>query len=347
MKRGKKKNGSLSEQVKAHAEKEIPPTKEYDGSDTFISTGSTLLDLAISGGRRRAGGIPGGILVEIFGPEGCGKTVMLCEIAGAIQRQGGDCKYMDPEARLNKTFARTFDMDVDTMEIEIPDTVQGMFEPVRSWDPDNGRINGILGDSLAALSTQIEMEGVDKMGMRRAKDFSTELRKTCRIITKKNFLMVCSNQIREVTDAGPYEQKTKSTGGRAIGFYASLRIRCTRPSPIYVTKKIRGKEYKRAIGVNTYMDIYKSSVWEPYHSAVVPIIFNYGIDDVRANLQYVKTMTGEKVYTVNGESVGKSLEDAIRNVEENNLERKLRKETIVLWHAFEEKFKQTRKRKQR
>ena len=67
----------------------------------MISTGSTLLDLIISGTRVRGGGLPGGILVEIFGPSGTGKTVLLCEIGGVIQRQNGDVRYGDPEARLN------------------------------------------------------------------------------------------------------------------------------------------------------------------------------------------------------------------------------------------------------
>ena len=73
--------------------------KKYDGNDeVMISTGSTLLDLAISGGRKRGGGLPGGILVEIFGPSGCGKTVLLCEIAGGVQRQKGKIMFRDPEA---------------------------------------------------------------------------------------------------------------------------------------------------------------------------------------------------------------------------------------------------------
>jgi len=71
------------------------------------------------------------------------------------------------------------------------------------------------------------MEDKDGMGMRRAKEFSEECRKTCRVIADKNFLMVCSNQVRQNADAGPFGQKYRTPGGEAIGFYASLRLRCS------------------------------------------------------------------------------------------------------------------------
>jgi recombination protein RecA len=337
----------LSDQVKRHAATVIKQQAEYDGTDTFISTGSTLLDLAISGGRHRGGGIPGGILMEIFGPAGCGKTVLLCELAGAVQRQGGECRFLDPEARLNKNFARIFDLNIEDMTYEMPDTVTKVFTPVRKWDPPAGKIHGVFADSLAALTTDMELEDKDQMGMRRAKEFSQELRKTCRTITDHNLLFVCSNQVRENLDAGPYEQKFKSTGGNAIGFYSSLRLRCMNPQKIKVKRNIAGKEVTRVIGVETMVEVFKSSVWKPYHSAIVPIIFDYGIDNVRQSLTYVKQTTGNKTYTVQGETVGRSIEEAITAVETDNLERKLRRDVIDLWEDVEAKFKQDRKPKRR
>lgn len=107
----RKDSPKLSDQMKRRVEEPVAPLMEYDGSiGTVISTGSTLLDLAISGGRVRGGGIPGGIFVEAFGPPSSGKTVLLCEIAGAIQRQGGEVMFYDPEARLNKKFAEVFQL---------------------------------------------------------------------------------------------------------------------------------------------------------------------------------------------------------------------------------------------
>src|SRR5574343_1146298 len=136
MKRIRKSEPDLNEQIKRHATTPAKKKRKYDGNmANVISTGSTLLDLAISGGRVRGGGIPGGILVEIFGPSGAGKTVLLSEIAGAIQRKGGDIMFHDPEARLNKQFAQMFDVDIEDIAYTTPDTVTEVFKAVRSWEP--------------------------------------------------------------------------------------------------------------------------------------------------------------------------------------------------------------------
>lgn len=338
----------LSDQVKANAGAPVKKKKQYDGSGPFISTGSTLLDLSISGGRVRGGGIPGGILVEIFGPSGAGKTVLLCEIAGAVQRQGGEILFRDPEARLNKQFARIFDLDVDTITYDTPGTVPEVFKSVREWQPETkALVHGVFADSLAALSTEWEMEGKDQYGMRRAKEFSEECRKTCRTLTEKNFLMVCSNQVRQNLDAGPYGQKYKSPGGEAIGFYSSLRLRCMGSTKIKDKKKIAGKDVTRIIGVETDIEVFKSSVWKPYRQTSIYIMFDYGIDDIRANLQFIKQYTKATTYVVGGEKAGVSMEEAISYVEEQGLESALREETIDLWEEIESKFEQERKPKRR
>ena len=340
----------LSSQMVRKTSKPVPDKKIYDGTETFISTGSTLLDLAISGGRVRGGGIPGGILVEIFGPSGAGKTVLLCEIAGAVQRQGGEIKFKDPEARLNKQFAQIFDLDLEDEDYDTPDLIPDVFGSVRKWAPKNpNKINGVFADSLAALSTNMEMgnEDGDKMGMRRAKEFSEECRRTCRILTQNNILMVCSNQVRVNVDAGPYGIKYKSPGGEAIPFYASLRLRCMSASKIKDKKKIAGKDVTRIIGVETPIEVFKSSVWKPYRTASVCIMFDYGIDDIRANLQFVKQMTKATTYVVEEEKAGASMTDAIAYVEKHGLENDLREQTIDLWEAIEEEFETPRKPKAR
>ena len=330
--------------------KKGPPKKpaEYDGNtETMISTGSTLLDLAISGGRVRGGGIPGGILIEAFGPSGSGKTVLLCEIAGAIQRHGGQIMFHDPEARINNQFAAMFGLDAADMDYSSPDTVTEVFGGVRSWEPESiKKINGIFTDSLAALSTNLEMtkdEG-DKMGMRRAKEFSEELRKTCRIIKQRNLLMVCSNQVRVNADAGPYGQKYISPGGESIGFYSSLRLRFSRPEKIKMEQTVAGKKVTRVIGVETQIEVFKSSIWKPYRSAPLTILFDYGIDDIRQNLQFIKTYTKNTVYTVNEEKLDVSLEKSIRKVEELGLIDDLKEQTIDLWESIEAKFEKSQER---
>jgi protein RecA len=323
--------------------------EEFDGNfGTVISTGSTLLDLAISGGRIRGGGMPGGILVEIFGPSGSGKTVMLSEIAGAVQRQGGQIMFHDPEARLNKQFAQMFGLILAEKDHHKPDRVPEVFSAVRKWEVENPKvINGVFADSLAALSTTTEMDNDDgdKMGMRRAKEFSEELRKTCRILTQNNYLMVCSNQVRINIDAGAYGQKYTTPGGESIGFYSSLRLRTLRPEKIKRKIKIKGKEESRVIGVEVQVEVHKSSIWKPYHTAPVVIIFDYGIDDIRTNLQYVKEKVGGTVYSHNGENLDRSLEEAIGIIEESGNEQSLKEEVIELWEEEEKKFDSKRKPK--
>lgn len=352
MKRARTKETPLHEQMKEHSEKAIEEKSHEGNFERVVSTGSTLLDLAISGGHVRGGGIPLGILVEIFGPSGCGKSVLLSEIAGNIQRTGGSIMFHDPEARLNVQFANMFGLEITDKNYDAPDLVTQVFKGVRYWQPEEKQknaVNGIFADSLAALSTDLEMENKegDKMGMRRAREFSEELRKTCRIIKQKNYLMVCSNQVRVNIDAGPYGQKYVSPGGEAVGFYSSLRLRATKPEKIYGKARIVGKELKRPIGVRVEYEVFKSSVWKPYRKAPVTILFDYGIDDIRENLQFVKDYTNGSKYMVGDRELYVGMEKSIRAVEEEGLEEELRNEVIDLWESIEEKFSSERKPKSR
>lgn len=348
-----KRTRKLSTQLEDKHKKKIADHSKYDGLSTTISTGSTLLDLAISGGRFKEGGVPLGILVEIFGPSGSGKTVLLSQIAGNIQRAGGKIMFHDPEARLNKQFAKMFGLDTSVIDYTIPNTVPEVFGSVRQWmpaveNPEDAPLCGVFADSLAALSTEMEMEKDegDKMGMRRAKEFSEELRKTCRIITQQNVLMVCSNQIRQNLDAGPYGQKYKSPGGEAIGFYSSLRLRCSNAQKMKVKRKIRGKDHERILGVKVDVEVFKSSVWKPFHSAEVYIVYDYGIDDIRGNLRFIKTGTSDSIYKIGEQKLGKSLDKAIKTVEEEGLEPLLKEKTIALWNEIESQFVEKRKPKE-
>jgi len=345
-----KTSKSLQIQMKEHSTKKSKE-KAFEGNfDIVISTGSTLLDLAISGGMVKGGGLPSGILIEIFGPSGCGKSVILSEIAGNVQRLGGEVKFYDPEGRLNPQFAKMFGLELEDSAYSMPDTVPQVFKGVREWQPKSDKVvNGIFADSLAALSTDLEMENKDgdKMGMRRAKEFSEELRKTARILKQKNLLMVCSNQVRINVDAGPYGQKYMSPGGESVGFYSSLRLRVSRPEKIKEKKRVAGKEVTRVTGVRAEFEVFKSSIWKPYRTAPVTIIFDYGIDDIRENLQFVKDYSDNSVYTVNDLELNKGVEKSIKMVEEQGLEGVLKQQVIALWKNIESKFDSSRKMKSR
>lgn len=347
-KRTRSDKGSLRKQVKEHSEETLD--KASIDFSRVISTGSTLLDLAISGGAVRGGGIPPGIMVVGYGPSGAGKTVLACEIAGAIQRMGGELKYRDSEARLNSKFAETFDLDYDAVDYTQPNTISEAFTDLHKWNPDLDKINGYIVDSLAALSTSMEMDNDegDKMGMRRAKEFSEHLRKGARNIKNKNLILFCTNQIRENSDAKtPYSRKDVNPGGKAIEFYSSLILRFTSFSKIKEKVTIKGKEVTRVVGIEGIIEVDKSSIWKPYRQAPITIYFDYGIDDIRENLKFVKQYTGSTSYTLGGEPIGKSLDNAIRAIEKGRLEQQLKEEVIDLWEEIESKFDSNRKKKVR
>lgn len=331
--------------------KKTEQEQAYEGNtELMVSTGSTLLDLAISGNRKRGGGLPSGIIVEIFGPEGAGKTVLLCEIAGAIQRKQGEVLFLDPEARLNKAFASMFDLNVETLTVEEPNTVTEMFQHVREWKPKGrGKVNGIITDSLAALSTDMEMDNDDgdKMGMRRAKEFSEGLRRVARVIKQNDYILACSNQIRVNAGASAYGEQFTVPGGKAFAFYASVRLRVHKPEKVKKKVRVAGKEVEKVIGTKVNIEVYKNSCDAPYRSATIYIIFDYGVDDVRANLQYLKDFTKATQYAIGDTALGVGMEEAIAKVEELKLEKKLKTKVIELWEEIENKFKITRTKKER
>jgi protein RecA len=350
MERLKKEDQPLSRQMERHAKTKPKKEEELKGNfNLIISTGSTLLDLAISGKRIRGGGLPGGIVVEAFGPSQSGKTALLSEIAGAVQRKGGDALFHDPEARLDNEFAAMFGMHIPEEKYFQPDTVTEVFKESRKWIPDNTNydevVNGIFADSLAALSTKMEMEEEDgdKMGMRRAKEFSEQLRKFCRIINKKNYLMVCSNQVRVNMDGqNKYSPKYTVPGGLAFSFYASVRLKFGTPSKIYKEITFNGKKIKEVVGIEVEIEVIKT-VDSPYRKAPIYIMYDYGIDDIRGNLQYIKDHTKNTTFMVGDRKLDPSLEKSVKMVEHYNLEKELKNEVIDLWQAIQDELKVERK----
>lgn len=335
------KRRTFEDEITEGIEHRLKRKKENFDFTNVVSTGSTVLDLNISGGRRHWGGVPKGMIMEVYGPEGSGKTGLLSEMCASAQARGGEAKFIDPEVRLDHEYARIYGMHIPKKDYYQPDTVSEMFGIVRGWEPSNPKVVNVAGtDSIAALSTELELEKGDKMGMKRAKDFSAGFRIISRHIKRNGILMVCTNQVRE----GDHGETTP--GGRATRFYSSLRLRIAKIEDLVKTTKIYGKERKKVVGIESVVYVKKSTVDEPYRECNIYIVFNHGVDDVLGNLQYIKDITNDSVYNA-VEKTYKSKWDAIRYIEENNLENKLRNNVYDLWHEFENKFKIQRKPKVR
>jgi RecA/RadA recombinase len=342
----KRRSKEETEEITRKIEKSTPNTKEaytsIDKDTLLISTGSTLLDLAIAGGRVRGGGIPGGIMVEIFGPSGSGKTGLITEIAGAAQDKGGEVFFADPEARIDKEYSRIYGFHMTKENYTRPDTVTEVFQSIEEWKPASEKlINVFAADSIAALSTNMEMGEGDKRGQRKAKELSEGCRKTARLIAQNNKLVLFTNQERD-GDYGP-----TTPGGKAIPYHCSLRLRVTRKGRIEKEKKLdSGKVVKKVIGIESEILVKKSTVDDEYRTAPLYIIFGVGIDDVRANLQYVKDMQKlTKYWCVDQEYV--SMDKSIEYIEKNDFESELREKVIVIWEEIEAKFHTERKAKKR
>ena len=273
-------------------------------------------------------------------------TLILTEMAARVQKKGGGVFFADPEDRLDKEYASITGLDIrDNGEYERPDTVTEFFEFYNKWEVDPSKMNIFCGDSLAALSTKMEMEDGDKMGMRRAKEFSEALRVSCRTFKKKNVLMVCSNQIR---DGGHNGSKT-IPGGNAVPFYSTVRLKMEPGYPkskIKKEKTIRGAKQEKVIGVISNVTVHKNSLDDPWRKVPLHIVFGYGIDDIRANLTWYKESTNSKKFIVPGGIELATIDKAIEYVEENALAKKLRIDVRDLWREIEESFKQNRKPKE-
>ena len=326
---------------------EQPKKKFYTPIDVEnrVSTGSTLLDLAISGGRVRGGGIPGGIMMEIFGVSGCGKTALMVEIGASIQNKGGVVDIIDPEARLDKEYARIYGLELPKDRYHRMDLVEEVFDFIKEWKPENPKVVNMIGaDSIAALSTALEMGEGDKRGQKKAKDLHSGCRTSARTISQANKLIVFTNQQLE----GEYGATT--SGGKAVGFYSSLRLQVKNKGRIdkekgytHDTKKVI---VKKSVGIESEVLVVKSSVDDLYRTAPLYIMSGIGIDDIRGNLQWLKEKTGNTKYDCfNKDYV--ALDQAVLYIEQNNMEKELREKVIDVWESIELQFKVDRKKKVR
>jgi len=265
-----------------------------------ISTGSLALDLALG-----VGGVPRGRIIEVYGPESSGKTTVALHIIAEAQKTGGVAAFIDAEHALDPVYARALGVNVDDLLVSQPDTGEQALEICEAL-VRSGAIDVIVIDSVAALVPRAEIEGEmgdSHVGLH-ARLMSQALRKLTGAISKSRTCVIFINQIREKVGV-MFGNPETTTGGRALKFYASIRMEVKKQDVI--------KQGQDVIGNRTRVKVVKNKVAPPFNFADFDLVYGEGISR-EGSIIDMGTETNVLVksgawYSYNGERLGQGREN--------------------------------------